>query len=48
MGGTESAKMRLPRCAEHRAQDKGLDIKPQGGVLHIQTLTGKMGETGIH
>lgn len=48
MGGTESAKMRLPRCAEHRAQDKGLDIKPQGGVLHIQTLTGKMGGTGIH
>lgn len=48
MGGTESAKMRPPRRAEHRAQDKGLDIKPQSDVLHIQTLTGKMGGTGIH
>lgn len=48
MGGTKSSKMRLPRYAEHKAQDKGLNIRPQGGVLHIQTLTGKMRGTGIH
>lgn len=48
LGGTKSSKMRIPRCAEHRAQDKGLSIRPQDGVLHIQTLTGKMRGTGIH